>query len=87
MEWLGALFKGIGDTFTAGSQAHQALIGERNLRQQLAFNREALEAGQTSGMLSFLLSKRQQEANIVMIVVATIMLLLIVIFIFRKRSK
>lgn len=40
MEFLGAMFQGIGDTFKAGSQVHQAQINARNMVESNKLARE-----------------------------------------------
>lgn len=86
MEWLGAMFKGIGDTFMAGSQAHQALIGERNLKRQLAFDKEALAVSGEQGMLAWLMQKRSQETTLVIVIITGIIVMLAVMLIFRRKK-
>lgn len=82
-DW-GAMFKGIGDTFTAGSNAHRALIGERNLKRQLAFDREALDYQQSGGLLSFVIASRQQQQQLITLVIVAVIVVIAIMMIFRK---
>lgn len=86
MEFLGAMFKGIGDTFTAGSQAHQAVIGERNQRRQLDFEREMLSAQGQMGALSFVMGSKQQQTQMVVVIIVAVLALLGIMLIFRKKK-
>jgi len=86
IDFLGAMFKGIGDTFTAGASVHNGLMNERNIQRQLAFDRESLAAMDEQGLLSFLMSKKQQETTLIIVVMVAILLILGLLIFFRKKK-
>ncbi len=86
MEWLGAMFKGIGDTFTAGANVNAAQINERNVKRELAFQSQALAAQTESNKLSYLLQTGEQEQRTLMIAVGAFVLLLVIMIIIKRMG-
>lgn len=86
MEWLGAMFKGIGDTFTAGKDVNIAQIQERLNRENIAFGNRQLEAQSQSDTLSYLLGASRSDNQLLIISIIAVVVLLIVIFWIRKNK-
>lgn len=84
MEWLGSMFKGIGDTFTAGKDVNIAQIMERDSRANRAVTREQMQIDQQLAQLQFLNAARAASFRTQALTVAAIVVLFTVALIFRK---
>lgn len=80
MEFLGAMFKGIGDTFTAGANVNMAQIAERNQKRQIEYQRMALDYEAGNNRLGALLGMKAQDAQLVRwVVVAGVAVFMIIV--------
>lgn len=84
MDFLGAMFEGIGKTFEAGANVNLGQIGERMQKRQLAFDREALEAGSNQSRLEYLLNSASGERQILIIAVIAVIIVIVAALIFKK---
>ncbi len=84
MDFLGQMFQGIGDTFTAGSQAHQAVINERNIKRQVALGQEQLNAQAQSERLALILSDRNMQSRLIVTAIVVMVVFVIAIVWIKK---
>lgn len=82
---FGAMFKGIGDTFTAGKEVNIAQIQERLNRENIQAGNRALEAQGQASTLAYLLGASQQDNQLLMIAIVSVVVLLIVIYLIRRN--
>lgn len=85
MDFLGAMFEGIGKTFEAGANVNLGQIGERNLKRQLAFGSEQLAADAQNAKLGYLLNLSQQQTRTITIVIVALIVFVTVLLLFRKK--
>ncbi len=84
MDFLGQMFQGIGDTFTAGSQAHQAVINERNIKRQVALGQEQLNAQAQSERPALILSDRNMQSRLIVTAIVVMVVFVIAIVWIKK---
>lgn len=84
-DW-GAMFKGIGDTFTAGAAANKLQSNERMAKLDRQLTREQLAALSDSDRLAYLANQARSENMIIYIVVISAIVLIVSIIIFRRRK-
>lgn len=87
MEWLGAMFKGIGDTFTAGSNVNVAKMNERTALRQQQLEQDYLTTLGQQGRLGFIMNDSQQEAKIINTVVIGAVIIVAIIIYVKLRKK
>lgn len=85
MEFLGAMFKGIGDTFTAGKDVNVAQIGERVARENRSLTREQLATDQQLAQLDYLNRAAATEFKNQALLIGAVVVLFTVALIFRKK--
>ena len=83
MEWLGAMFKGIGDTFTAGAAVDQAKIAQETQRQNIDFNRQALSLQDLQFKAGAVLESNNTQRNMILGIMG-IVAVVVIIFIIKK---
>lgn len=85
MQWLGAMFEGIGKTFESGANVNLGQIGERMQKRQLNYQQQQLEADAQTARLGYLFSFNQQQQKTLLIVVVAMIVFVALMLIFRKR--
>ena len=85
MDWLGAMFEGIGKTFEAGANVNLGQMNERNTKRQLAYARDALDAQSAQSRLEFLISADAGERKLLIIVLVSVLVIIALAIIFRKK--
>lgn len=83
MEFLGAMFEGIGKTFEAGAQVNLGQMNERNIRLQTNLQRDALEYQAEGDALNYLLTSKSQETRLITIVLIACIVMVGLLIIFR----
>lgn len=85
MEWLSAMFKGIGDTFTAGANVNIAQISERNNKREISLGQESLATQYEISKLNFITDQKNQQ-NRTTLIVLVFLFLLTGILIYKRKS-
>lgn len=83
MDFLGAMFKGIGDTFTAGANVNLGQMNERNVKRQIALGEETLRTNEELAKLNLVADLESQKIKKQALIVAGLLCLLIIILTFR----
>ena len=82
-DFLGAMFKGIGDTFTAGANVNLGQMNERNVKRQIALGEETLRTNEELAKLNLVADLESQKIKKQALIVAGLLCLLIIILTFR----
>lgn len=84
MEWIGAIFKGIGDTFTAGANVNLGQMNERNVKRQIALEEDTLRADQELSQVELLRTIKQEQTKKILIISISLIALLFIIVYFNR---
>lgn len=83
-DFLGAMFQGIGDTFTAGSNVNVAKIKEREAKAVNATNLEGIYYQNENAKLDFLNQAARNQLYQNAIIAAVVLIIVTVAIIYRK---
>lgn len=80
MDFLGAMFEGIGQTFTAGKDVNLGQMAERAQKRQIEFDKFALSNSKDLAKYEFLNSQGNQQNKLNQIIIIAVVLLIAVAF-------
>lgn len=84
MDFLGAMFQGIGETFKAGSTVHKAQIESRANDQNLKLKRDELSTQFEIAQFDFLNQSAENQFKQQSLIVAAVVVFIVVAMIFKK---
>lgn len=84
MEFLGAMFKGIGDTFTAGANVNLGQMNERNVKRQIALSEDTLRADQELAQYDLLKAMEAEKFKKMGLIAISLLLLLFMLLKYRN---
>ncbi len=87
MDFLGAMFQGIGDTFTAGANVNLGQMQERAQKRQIEFDKLALDSAEDIEKYRYLSSISNTQNRIYQIVIIAVVLLISIAFYLKFRNK
>lgn len=87
MDFLSAMFKGIGDTFTAGASVDKAKLANENAAKDRDFAYASLYEQSKLGKLSYVINDAALEQKIVTATLISVVLLIGIIIFLRFRKN
>ncbi len=81
------LWKGIGDTFTAGKDVNLGQMAQRAQKRQLEFDKLALDSAEDIEKYKYLSSISATQNRIYQIVIIAVVLLISIAFYLKFRNK
>lgn len=85
MEWVGAIFKGIGDTFTAGANVNLGQMNERNVKRQIALQEATLRTDSELAQIDLLEKMQSEQTKKQFIIIIAIVAIFFIILYFKNR--
>lgn len=85
MEFLSAMFKGIGDTFTAGASVNLGQMNERNVKRQALLAENTLRTDSELAQYDLLRSMEAERTKKIALIIFALIALFFLILYFKAR--